>query len=203
MFALHGSSFPIGLKIYLATASSSAHATPPTPSLPFHKLSCNNTADHFPSYVTIPRMNFSQITDDLFIGGMPFLEDYDRLRELGVQLIINMRFSQAPEPDPHPQPMSTLWLRSIDSPFFRLSIPKLIRGAQAALATIRDGGKVYAHCAYGRHRGVAMGACILIAQGYDPQTAMRLIKERRPFADPFVFYIRPRILKFAKEWNHS
>jgi hypothetical protein len=46
-----------------------------------------------------------------------------------------------------------------------------------------------------------MGACILIAQGFDPQAAMSLIKERRAVADPFAFYIRPRILKFAKEWN--
>ena len=146
-------------------------------------------------------MNFSQITDDLFIGTTPSLGNYDRLRDLSVRLIINMRFSSAPEPDLHPQPISTLWLRSIDSPFFPISIPKLIHGAQSALATIHDGGRVYAHCAYGRHRGVAMGACILIAQGYDPRDAMQLIKERRSVANPFAYYIRPRILKFANEWN--
>jgi len=146
-------------------------------------------------------MNFSQINDQLFIGSMPSLRDYDRLRELGVQLIINMRFSRGPEPDSHHQPISTLWLRSIDSPFFPISIRKLIHGAQSALATIREGGKVYSHCAYGRHRGVAMGACILIAQGYDPLEAMQLIKERRKVADPFAYYIRSRILKFANEWD--
>ena len=74
-------------------------------------------------------------------------------------------------------------------------------GAQAALKTIQQGGKVYAHCAYGRHRGVAMGACILIAQGYDPGAAMQLIAVRRPVANPFAYYIRPRILMFAREWN--
>jgi protein-tyrosine phosphatase len=66
---------------------------------------------------------------------------------------------------------------------------------------IREGGKVYAHCAGGRHRAAAMGASILIAQGYDAEAAMKLIKERRPFADPRVFYIRPRIMRFAKEWD--
>ena len=146
-------------------------------------------------------MNFSQITDDLFIGNMPYAHDYDHLRDLGVRLIINMRFSLAPRPDSHDQPINTLWLRSIDSPLFPISTAKLILGAQAALETIRNGGKVYAHCAYGRHRGVAMGACILIAQGYDPQAAMQLIKERRSVANPFAYYIRPRILKFAHEWK--
>ncbi|MEW6084552.1 MAG: dual specificity protein phosphatase [Chloroflexota bacterium] len=159
------------------------------------------TGFHFLSCDTIPRMDFSHITDDLLVGTTPSVSDYDTLRELGVRLIINMRFSQKPEPDPHHPPIKLLWLQSIDSPFFPLSIPKLVFGAQAALATIRDGGKVYAHCAYGRHRGPAMGACILIAQGYDPHDAMELIAARRSFADPFAFYIRPRILKFAEEWK--
>jgi len=154
-------------------------------------------------------MNYSTITDNLFIGTMPSISDYDHLRELGIRLIINMRFSRGPKPDPHPfddaqgrhQPISTLWLRSIDSPFFPISIQKLIRGAQVALETIRAGGKVYTHCAYGRHRGVAMGACVLIAQGFDPIEAMELISQRRSVADPYAYYIRPRILKFAELWN--
>ena len=146
-------------------------------------------------------MNFSQITNDLFIGNTPSINDYDRLRELGIRLIINMRFTLGPKPDSHHQPISTLWLRSIDSPFFPISIKKLIHGAHTALETIRNGGKVYTHCAYGRHRGVAMGACVLIAQGHDPIEAMKLIAERRSVADPFAYYIQPRILKFANEWN--
>jgi protein-tyrosine phosphatase len=148
-------------------------------------------------------MDFSQITDDLFIGTTPFVNHYDQLRELGVRLVINMRLTHRPELDPHVQPLSFLSLRTIDSPFFPIPIHKLRRGAQAALDTIRGGGKVYAHCAGGVHRGVAMGACILIAQGYDPNEAMQLIAARRSFADPFAFYIRLRILKFAKEWKNQ
>ena len=146
-------------------------------------------------------MNFSQITDDLYIGTTPALGDYTLLWDLGVQLIINMRFITRPKPDPHVPPMAQLWLRAIDSPFFPISIHKLNHGVHSALTTIQFGGKVYTHCAYGRNRGVAMGACILIAQGYEPQAAMQLIKECRPVADPFAYYIRPRILKFAREWK--
>ena len=148
----------------------------------------------------ISRMNFSPITDDLFIGSMPSKGDYEQLRALGVRLIINMRFSLAPKLDLHAEPIQTLWLPSIDSPFFPISITKLKRGARSALETIRSGGKVYTHCAYGLHRGVAMGACVLIAQGYDPFAAMQLIKQKRSVADPDAFYIRPRILRFASQW---
>ena len=146
-------------------------------------------------------MNFSPITDDLFIGTTPSVRDYDTLRELGVKLVINMRIEHRPRKDPHNPPLSFLWLPTFDSPFVPIPIKYLIRGAKAALETIRNGGRVYAHCAGGRHRGVAMGAAILIAQEQDPESAMRLIAERRAFADPQAFYIRPRVLKFAQEWS--
>jgi protein tyrosine phosphatase (PTP) superfamily phosphohydrolase (DUF442 family) len=146
-------------------------------------------------------MNFSKITDDLFIGNMPSVADYDRLRGLGVRLVINMRFSHGPRPDSHHPPIQTLWLRSIDSPLFPIPVYKLIHGAQVALETIHSRGKVYAHCAYGRHRGVAMGACILIAQGMPADDAMKLIGSRRDVADPDAFYIKSRILKFAEQWK--
>lgn len=145
--------------------------------------------------------NFSNITDELFIGTTPLASDYDGLRELGIRLIINMRFTRSPFPDTHDTPIKLLWLQTIDSPFFPIPISRLNLGAQTALETIQAGGKVYVHCAYGRHRGVAMGACILIAQGYDPKAAMKLVMERRPVADPHAWYIRPRILEFAEQWN--
>ena len=146
-------------------------------------------------------MDYSHITDHLFIGTTPSATDYDHLRGLGVRLVINMRWEYRPRPDPYDPPLGFLWLPTFDSPLLPIPVHKLIRGAQAALETIRDGGRVYAHCAGGRHRGVAMGAAILIAQGHDPHEAMRLIAERRSFADPFAFYIRSRILKFAREWK--
>ncbi len=146
-------------------------------------------------------MNFSTITDELFIGETPLLRDYDYLRDLGVRLVINMRFERPPAHDRHTPPLDFLWLPTFDVPGLVIPIRYLVRGVQAALATIREGGKVYAHCQKGRHRGVAMGASILIALGYDPDEAMELIKVQRPVADPDVFYIRNRILRFARTWQ--
>jgi protein tyrosine phosphatase (PTP) superfamily phosphohydrolase (DUF442 family) len=143
-------------------------------------------------------MEYSKITNDLFIGDTPSAQDYDHLRELGVRLIINMRFEHGPAPDPGRPRLGFLWLRTFDNPCLPIPIRALQRGARAALETIRAGGKVYAHCARGRHRGVAMGAAVLIAQGHTPAQAMQLIKSHRPDADPGVFYIRNRILRFAR-----
>jgi protein tyrosine phosphatase (PTP) superfamily phosphohydrolase (DUF442 family) len=146
-------------------------------------------------------MNFSKITDSLFIGDTPRRDEYDTLRDLGVRLIINMRFEKYPTRDIHQPPLNFLWLPTIDSPVLVIPVRFLVRGVRAALATIREGGKVYTHCAKGRHRGVAMGAAILIALGYDPAEAMQLIKLQRPSADPDIFYIRRRILRFAFAWK--
>jgi hypothetical protein len=146
-------------------------------------------------------MDFSRITDNLYIGDTPRREDYDHLRELGVYLIINMRFDRRSARDLHRPPLNFLWLKTVDSPLFPIPLRTLKRGVHAALGTFQEGGKVYAHCSKGRHRGVAMGAAILIAQGYDPQQAIDLIKEQRPIADPDIFYIRKRILSFARAWH--
>jgi protein-tyrosine phosphatase len=77
----------------------------------------------------------------------------------------------------------------------------LKRGARQALETIQAGRKVLTHCAAGRHRGVAMGAAVLIARGFDPEEAMQLIVSRRKVADPQAYYIRSRILRFAQQWQ--
>jgi protein-tyrosine phosphatase len=146
-------------------------------------------------------MNFSQITEELFIGSMPYPEDYDRLRDLGVRLVINMRFDRRPFEDLHMPPLDFLWLRTFDNPLLPIPLRALCRGAMAAIETIREGGKIYTHCLHGRHRGVAMGAAVLVALGYNPEAAMELIKVHRPIADPDVFYIRNRILRFARQFQ--
>lgn len=146
-------------------------------------------------------LDFSAISQDLLIGVTPKPGDYEPLRALGVKLVINMRFARGPYPDAAPEPLSFLWLRSIDSPFFLIPLQNLLKGTQLALETIQKGGRVYVHCARGRHRSVAMGAAILIAQGHAVDEAIRLIKAGRPISDPDIFYIRRRILEFGNTWR--
>lgn len=148
-------------------------------------------------------MDYSKITEELMVGTTPAVKDYDLLREMGVGLVINMRFERRPYPDLHAAPIKFLWLPTIDWPLFPIPISMLKRGAQLALETIQAGRKVLTHCAGGRHRGVAMGAAVLIARGYDAEEAMQLIASRRKVADPQAYYIRSRILRFARQWQSS
>jgi hypothetical protein len=148
-------------------------------------------------------MEFSTISDELFIGTTPRQVDYDTLRRMGVRLVINMRFDRPPAPDSGQPPLDLLWLPTFDTPLLPIPIRALKRGAEAALATIKEGGRIYVHCLMGRHRGVAMGAAVLVAQGASPAQAMELIKSRRPLADPDAAYIRWRIHLFARRWAAS
>jgi len=148
-------------------------------------------------------MNFDKITENLYIGTSPKARDYDILHKLGVGLVINMRIGFPPRHDPISPPVRSLWLPSIDSPIFPIPIRMLQIGVREALKVIENGGAVYAHCSRGRHRGPAMGVCILIAQGMSPQDAMSLIEQQRPVADPHAWYIQRRIMKFAREWART
>src|SRR5512133_2102828 len=129
-------------------------------------------------------MNLSSITDSLLVGTSPGRGDFDTLRGLGVGLVINMRWMPGPRPPAGDPPLRYVWYRTFDNPLLPIPLRALIQGVQEALEVLKNGGKVYTHCAAGRHRSVAMAAAILIAQGTDPLEAMSLIKERRPVADP-------------------
>jgi protein-tyrosine phosphatase len=146
-------------------------------------------------------MDISRITDDLLVGRTPGPADFERLYDLGVRLVINMRLWPGSRPRETTPGLQYLRLRTFDSPLAPIPTAALIRGAHAALRIIQDGGRVYTHCSRGRHRSVAMAAAILIAQGRSPEEAMALIKKNRPDADPGATHIRSRILEFEQAWK--
>ena len=146
-------------------------------------------------------MEYSKITDLLFVGTTPKPQDYNLLRDLGVHLVINMRAERPPYRDPGSPPINTLWIPTFDSPLLPISLKSLQRGVQAALETINSDRIVYSHCAAGMHRSVALASSILIALGYTLEEAMALIKQRREVADPHAWYIQRRIKRFAQFWE--
>ena len=71
----------------------------------------------------------------------------------------------------------------------------------SARPEVAAGRPVLVHCRAGVHRSVAVAACILITEGRSADEAMRLIKEARPVADPYAWYIQRRIRLFADRWQ--
>jgi hypothetical protein len=144
--------------------------------------------------------DISQITEYLYISAWPRGEHVDEIVALNVRLILSMHWRRPSEALGHP-PVRLLWLPTFDSPFTPIPIRTLRKGVIAALPVIRDGGAVLVHCVGGRHRSVAMAACVLIGMGYNADGAMRLIRDKRPIADPYAWYIQRRIRAFERDWR--
>jgi hypothetical protein len=142
----------------------------------------------------------SQITEYLYLSAWPRGEHAQEIKEMGIRLILSMHWRRPQRTLGH-APVRLLWLPSIDSPYTPIPMGFLVRGVEAALPVIGEGGKVLVHCKYGVHRSVAMTCCVLIGTGYSPAGAMQLVKEKRSVADPYVGYVRKRILEFDQVWQ--
>lgn len=144
----------------------------------------------------------SKITEYLYLSAWPKGEHADEIQALGVRLILSMHWRRPSKMLGNP-PVRLLWLPTIDSPLTPLPIASLQRGVEAALPVIRDGDSVLVHCKYGVHRSAAMACCVLIGMDFSAEDAMRLVKEKRPVADPYIWYIRRRIEKFERHWRRQ
>ncbi|MEM7034831.1 MAG: dual specificity protein phosphatase [Chloroflexota bacterium] len=148
-------------------------------------------------------MKISKITDYLYVSGQPRAKHASTIQDLDIGLIISMVGQIRPPKIYRQPPFNTLWLPTFDTFLTPIPIKTLQRGVEAALPIIESGGRILTHCRVGRHRGVAMGAAILISQGYGAEAAMTLIKENRPIADPDCWYIKRRIVKFETHWREQ
>jgi protein tyrosine phosphatase (PTP) superfamily phosphohydrolase (DUF442 family) len=144
----------------------------------------------------------SKITEYLFISAWPLEKDADKIKELGIRMVLSMNWMKPNRKLGEP-PLELIWLPTFDSPFIPIPMRVLKRGVSAALPVIERGEAVLSHCRAGRHRSVAMASAVLIANDYSAQQAMELIKQKRPIADPNMWYIKSRIKKFERYWSEK
>jgi hypothetical protein len=145
-------------------------------------------------------LDISRITETLYIAAHPTPADADYLRQLPTDLMLSIRM-RPPEPVVRAAAKEWFHMPCIDSPLTPLPMLLLWTGVERALPVIQRGGNVVVHCAYGRHRSVALACCILIGQGLAAADAMALVKQQRPVADPYPRYIRSRIERFEANWT--
>src|ERR1039458_700120 len=142
--------------------------------------------------------DISKVTDYLYVGSRIVKEQAEELKVLNFNLIISMIGQMAPDKIYTLPPFKTLWIKTYDTFFTPISIKKLLIGVTAALPIIQNKGKVLVFCMLGKHRSIAMGAAILISQGYTSKGAINLLTAARKAADPKMWYIRSQIMAFEK-----
>lgn len=147
----------------------------------------------------LAKYDASAITEHLFIAPMPRTRSMPTMRGLGVDLVISMIWRRPPRELTRP-PFRLIRLPSFDFPLLPIRQALLRRGAAAASLVLDAGGRVLVYCRAGRHRSVAMAACILIAQGMTADEAMATIMAHRAIADPHAAHIERQIRAFEKDW---
>ena len=145
-------------------------------------------------------LDYSRITDQLYIAAWPTDQHVEIIKSLNVRLILCM-FIERPARALTLPPFQMLHLRTFDSPLLPIPLSSLQRGVETALPEIQAGRNVLVYCKQGRHRSVAMACCILIGLRYSAEDAMKLVKEKRPAADPGARHIQRRIRKFEQHWQ--
>jgi len=141
----------------------------------------------------------SAITDELFIASRPRARHVESVRGLGVDLVLSMIWFAPPRQLTRP-PFRLVRLPTIDNPLAPIPLFMLRRGVTAAVLVLEAGGRVLVYCRAGRHRSVAMAACILVARGMSADEAMDAIVAHRPVADPRRPHIERRIRAFEADW---
>ena len=146
-------------------------------------------------------LDYSQITEDLYIGAWPTKYNVDTIQSLGVTVVISTILESVDKELGQP-PLQLVKMRMTDSipnhPYYPTKT--LMRGVDAALATFERSEKVMVFCKSGRHRSAATSCCILIGRGYGAEEAMELVERRRSEAD-LNPAIRKRIERFEQEWQ--
>jgi len=116
-----------------------------------------------------------------------------------VDLVLSM-IGLSPPPELTRPPFRLVRLPVFDFPLLPFPLAVLRLGVGEALPVLKAGGRVLIYCRAGRHRSVAMAACILIATGMTADNAMATIEAHRPVADPHARHIESRIRAFEKDW---
>jgi len=129
------------------------------------------------------QLNLGRVTPQLVVGGAIPAKAYPRLKEMGVTAVIDLREEDRDDE----AALNALGIELLHLPAadrYAASQEQLARGAAWAIERLGRGGQIYAHCKHGVGRGPLMGLAILVAQGYTPTEALRVMRNSRWQAAP-------------------
>lgn len=125
-------------------------------------------------------MEYSKITEDIYVGMQPNQALKAELEALGITASINLRaeFDDAAHGLAFP---GYCYLPTVD--FTAPTLAHLQQGVSFIQQNLAAGGKVYIHCAAGVGRAPTMGAAYLISQGKTVADSLAWLKRQRPVID--------------------
>jgi len=139
-------------------------------------------AELFARFITgAPIQRLSQITPQLHISGQHQGRGWKTLSKRGITAMVNMR-TEFDDQAAGIAPPRYMHLKIIDNT--PPTLEHLQAGSDFIAQEIKQGGKVYIHCAAGVGRAPTMAAAYLVSTGRSPAEAWTQIRKVRPFIRP-------------------
>ena len=139
------------------------------------------------------------LNDSVLLGALPFASHVAELKALGIGAVVNTC-------DEYRGPQKAYAAAAIDQCYIPTVdfTPPSLADLECSVRFIREqiaaGKKVYIHCKAGRGRSATVAACYLITQGHTPESAQKLMLEKRPHVNAFIFQ-RPVVLRFYENFK--
>ena len=153
------------------------------------------------AFPNIKIANFGQMDERFYRGAQPTAEDYKALKELGINTVIDLRKDSETYSK---STVESLGMKYVNIPMTGWTTKD--SSVAEFLNTINDtaNGKVYVHCAAGKHRTGLVGAIYRLENyGWDYDTAYKEMKNYEYFSGLFhrkiKGYVKDYFEKFGKE----
>jgi len=145
-------------------------------------------------------LDYSQITQNLYIGAWPTKYHRETIMSLEVTLVVATILESVDKELGQP-PLTLVHTRGTDIGS-RLIYPmgQLMKGVKPAVAAVQNGGKVMVFCKAGKHRSATMTACVLVGLGHSTAEAIKIVEAGREQADIKETH-RQTIEKFEQVWE--
>lgn len=143
--------------------------------------------------------NFGQMDERFYRGSQPTAEDYKALKEFGINTVIDLRKDSE---DYSKSTVESLGMKYVNIPMTGWTTRD--ESVAEFLKQINDpaNGKVYVHCAAGKHRTGLVGAIYRLEKyGWDYDTAYREMKNYEYFSGLFHRKIKGYVKDYYKRFG--
>lgn len=147
-------------------------------------------------------LDYSQITENLYIGAWPTKYNVEKIKSLGVSLIISTILERTDKELNEP-PLTLVRTHATDLGS-RLIFPtsQILKGVEPAVAALQEGKGVMVFCKAGKHRSATMTACVLVGMGHTADEAIQIVEQGRQQAEFKPAHIA-RIKSFEEVWKEK
>ena len=155
-------------------------------------------AEFFMRFLTgAPIQLLSEITPQLHVSGQHQGRGWKTLSKRGITAMVNMR-TEFDDQAAGIAPPRYMHLKILDNT--PPTLEHLQAGSDFIAQEIKQGGKVYIHCAAGVGRAPTMVAAYLVSTGLTPDEAWARIRAARPFIRPTPFQVK-QVEMYAKRYG--